>query len=345
MLVLITLLSVSTSARAEPKEVVCTISTVTELARQVSGEEQFEFTTLAPPERDPHTIEARPSLMKRVGDADLFLKIGMQLEPWADQVANGSGNKNIYPGSSGFHTLSGPIPKLEVPDVASRSAGHIHPKGNPHFWLDPVRTKILAGEIADALKTIASGEGAKTIDQRLEAFRSRINEKLYGSELIKLVGENKLDRLVIDGNLWSFLTENEFGGETLLEKAGPWLKKARPLRGQNVIEYHQAWIYFFRTYGMNKVGTVEEKPGIPPGPQHINDTKELIQQKGVKLVVVDNFYDPSSSRTVARDTNATVVILPSQVGGADGTEDYFSFMDHLLDQIVSGLNQANNDDK
>lgn len=340
LIVLLALPQGNLTAQNQTKEVVCTIPTITELARQVSGEGQFKFTTLAPPNRDPHTIEARPSLMKKVGEADLFLRIGMQLEPWAEQVADGSGNPRIFPGAEAHHTLSGPIPKLEVPQVASRDAGHIHPQGNPHFWLDPVRTKILAAEIAKSLKSIASGDGAQIIDDRLKQFRQKINQNLYGEELLTLVGENKLDRLAIDGKLWTFLQENEFQGESLAAKAGPWLKKARPLQGQSVVEYHQAWIYFFRTFGMQKVGTVEEKPGIPPGPQHIRKTKQLIQDKDVKLVLVDNFYDASSSKTVARETSASVVILPSQVGGAEGTDDYFSFMEYLLDQMVNKLNDG-----
>lgn len=324
-------------AKEKPK-VVLTIPTLTDITKRIGGD-HFEYTTLAVPEQDPHYVQATPSLMQKVNDADLFLQIGMNLEIWADQITDGSGNPTIQRGNAGRVILSDPIPKMQIPKVASRAEGHIHPQGNPHFWLDPVRTKMLADEITKALVKVKP-DAESTFHKNLEAFQSKINKKLYGHELLRLVGENKLDRLTLDGDLWSFLTENSFGGESLIEKAGPWLQKARTIQGENVIEYHQEWVYFVNTFGMNLVGTVEEKPGIPPGPKHIERTMNLIEENDVKVILVDTFYDPSSSRSIARKTPAEVVIVPSQVGGAKGTDGYFKFIDYLLDRISTTIEEA-----
>jgi ABC-type Zn uptake system ZnuABC Zn-binding protein ZnuA len=340
LLVFVFIATTTTSVRADRKpEVVLTIPTLTDITKRIGGD-RFTYTTLAVPNQDPHYVQATPSLMKQVNDADLFLQIGMNLEIWADQIAQGSGNPKIYRGNDGRVILSGPIPKLQVPKVASRAKGHIHPQGNPHFWLDPVRTKMLADQILDALVKLKP-DAKEAMQTNLNDFRDKINRNLYGEKLVRLVGENKLDRLALDGKLWSFLRNQSFGGTKLIDMAGPWLNKARVLQGENVIEYHQEWVYFVRTFGMNLVGTVEEKPGIPPGPQHIKKTMNIIENNDVKVILVDTFYDPSSSRKIARNTPAEVVIVPSQVGGAEGTDGYFQFMDHLLDEISRTIQTTN----
>lgn len=329
--------SIPANAQDRP-EVVLSIPTLTDITKRIGGD-NFRYTTLAVPNQDPHYVEATPSLMEEVNNADLFMQIGMNLEIWADQIADGSGNPTIQRGNDGRVILSGPIPKLQVPEVASRAEGHIHPQGNPHFWLDPVRTKMLADQIVESLVKLKPG-AEQELKGNLQAFRDKINRKLYGERLINLVGENRLDRLTLDGELWSFLEEQSFDGQKLIEMAGPWLSKARSLQGENVIEYHQEWVYFVRTFGMNLVGTVEEKPGIPPGPQHIKKTMDLIESNAVKVILVDTFYDPSSSKSIARKTPAEVVIVPSQVGGAPETDGYFRFIDYLLTQISETIEKS-----
>lgn len=320
-------------------EVVLSIPTLTDLAQRIGGD-RFNYVTMAEPDQDPHYVQPTPSLMQRINDADLFMQIGMQLEVWADQVTEGSGNPTIYRGNPGRVILSGPIPKLQVPRVASRAEGHIHPQGNPHFWLDPVRTKMLIKEIYQGLLKVAPDGSRSALKSNYQDLRAKINRRLYGEKLLRLVGENRLDNLSLDGELWGFLTERSFGDTKLIEHGGPWLQVARSLHGENIIEYHQEWIYFATTYGMDIVGTVEEKPGIPPGPQHVKRTVNLIQQHDVKVILIDSFYDPSTSKAIARKTRAEVVIVPSQVGGTPETDGYFKFMDYLLKTVSKAVEKT-----
>lgn len=315
------------------KKVACTLPTLAALVREVGGD-KVEVFSLAGGDQDPHAVSPTPSLMKRVREADLMMEIGMQLEGWADEVANGSGNSKIFRGAPGRVALSAGISKLEVPSQVSRAMGDVHPEGNPHLWLDPVRAKLLATNAANALKAASPGDAAY-FDERLRDFHKRVDRALFGDELLKLVGTAKLSRLVLDGRLHEFLEANQVGGKKLSASAGGWLAKGAFLRGQKVVEHHKVWAYFASTFGFRILGTVEEKPGIAPGPRHVSDTIELVKREQVKWVLVDNFYDPALPGRIAQEGGATRVVLPNQVGGEKGIENYFQLIDHVLEAIAS----------
>ncbi len=327
------LLVAAGSAGAEPKKkVACTLPTIEALVHEVGGDKVEAF-SLAAGDQDPHFVSPTPSLMKRVREADLLLEIGMQLEMWADEVANGSGNPRIFRGAVGRVALAGGIPKLEVPETLTRAQGDIHPEGNPHLWLDPIRAKMLAANVAAALKK-ADPEDSAYFDNRLKDFQQRIDRAFFGDELLKVVGSKKLSRLALDGRLGEFLDTNEYNGKKLSALGGGWLAKARALRGQKVVEFHKVWVYFASSFGFQLVGTIEEKPGIAPGPRHVRDTIDLVKREGVKLIFVDNFYDASLPDRIAREGGARVVTLPNQVRGEKGVDDYFALIAHILDQTT-----------
>src|SRR5439155_10325759 len=127
--------------------------------------------------------------------------------------------------------------------------------------------KVQAGNICEALKG-ADPAGASYYEGRKQDFFKRLDEALFGPELVKLVGIQKLTRLAHGGQLHEFLQENKLGGQPLSAKAGGWLKAAESLRCAKAFEYHQCWVYFSRVFGFQLVGTIEVRPGIPPGPQH-----------------------------------------------------------------------------
>jgi zinc/manganese transport system substrate-binding protein len=328
------LLAGGDSARAEgKKKIACTLPTVEAIVKEIGGD-RVETFSLAAGDQDPHFVSPTPSLMKRVRGADMLFEVGMQLETWADQVADGSGNSRIFKGGPGRVQLATGIPKLEVPSSLSRAQGDIHPEGNPHVWLDPVRAKMMAENAARALKA-ADPASASYYDARLKAFQKKIDRALFGDELLKVVGSRKLSRLALDGRLGAFLDSNDYQGKKLSQLAGGWLARARPLRGQKVVEFHKVWVYFASTFGFELIGTIEEKPGISPGPRHVKDTIDKVKASKVKLVLVDNFYDPALPRRVAKEGGAKAVVLPNQVRGEKGVTDYVSLMNHVIDAMVA----------
>jgi len=315
------------------KKIACTLPSVEALVKEVGGDKVDTF-SLAAGDQDPHFVSPTPSLMKKVRDAEMLFEIGMQLELWADQVADGSGNSKIFKSGPGRIQVSTGIPKLEVPSSISRAQGDIHPEGNPHLWLDPVRAKMMAENIAKALKA-ADAANVSYYDGRLKAFQKKVDKALFGDQLLKVVGSKKLSRLALDGKLGEFLDSHDYQGKKLSALAGGWLAKAAPLRGQKVLEFHKVWVYFASTYGFEIIGTIEEKPGIAPGPRHVTDTIDKVKANKVKLILVDNFYDPALPRRIAKEGGAKAVVLPNQVKGEKGINDYFSLMDHVIGAMVA----------
>ena len=324
------------SAAADKKVlVVCTLPTLKALTEEVGGN-RVDVIALARGDQDPHFVTPTPVLMQRTRSADLFIENGFSLELWADQVVNGSGNPRIFRGTPGRITAGNGISALEIPSVLSREFGDIHPQGNPHVWLDPLLVKVQAGNIADALK-IADPGGAAYYESRKADFFKRVDNALFGAELLRLVGIQKLTRLAWSGQLHSFLETTKMDGQPLAAKAAGWLKAAEPLRGVKAFEFHKVWVYFARVFGIQLVGTIEERPGIPPGPQHVKQVTERIKAEKIPLILVDNFYDPALPNRVAEQTGAKVVLLPNQVEGEPGIKSYFNLIDHLIGQMTSAL--------
>jgi zinc/manganese transport system substrate-binding protein len=336
LLVLIVLLiSVSLSAQEKKVHVVCTLPTLKAIAQEVGGD-RVDVISLARGDQDPHFVTPTPVLMKKTREADLFIENGFSLELWANEVVNGSGNSKIFTGMPGRIIASRGVSPLEVPSVLTRELGDIHPQGNPHVWLDPLIAKVQAANIAAALKT-ADPAGADYYDGRLKDFGNRIDNALFGPELLKLVGIQKLTRLAASGQLIDFLTNNKIGDQTLISKAGGWIKAAEPLRGVKAFEFHKVWVYFAQVFGIQLVGTIEERPGIPPGPQHVKQVTERIKNEKIPLIMVDNFYDPSLPNNIARQTGAKVVLLPNQVEGDPEIKTYFDLINHIITKLTAGM--------
>lgn len=323
------------SAQTKKVRVVCTLPTLKALTQEVGGD-RVDVIALARGDQDPHFVTPTPVLMKKTREADLFIEVGLSLELWANEVVNGSGNSRIFAGMPGRVVASKGISPLEVPSVLTRELGDIHPQGNPHVWLDPLLAKIVVANIAQALKE-TDAAGVEYYETRLKDFDNRIDNALFGPELLKLVGIQKLSRLAASGELAGFLVNTKIGGESLSAKAGGWLKKAEPLRGLKAFQYHKVWVYFARIFGMEIAGTVEERPGIPPGPQHVKQVTEKIRSEKIPLILVDNFYDPALPNNICSQTGCTVVILPNQVEGEPNIKTYFDLIDHLVTKLTTAL--------
>lgn len=338
LIILIAALSGSLYAADQQKiVVVCTLPTMKALAQEIGGD-RVEVIALAKGDQDPHFVSPTPVLMKKTREAVLFIENGFSLELWANEVANGSGNSRIFRGNPGRVVAGKGIAAMEIPSVLSREQGDIHPEGNPHVWLDPLLAKQEAGNICDALKT-ADPAGASYYETRRVDFFSRIDTALFGPELLKLVGIQKLTRLAASGQLYDFLQSNKIGGEPLIAKAGGWVKDAEPMRGKKAYEFHKVWVYFSRVFGIELVGTIEERPGIPPGPQHVRDLTERIKAEKIPLILVDNFYDPALPMNISRETGAKVVLLPNQVEGDPGIVTYFDLINHIIGKINAAMKQ------
>jgi zinc/manganese transport system substrate-binding protein len=119
------------------------------IASSVGGDE-VECSSIASGSADAHRVEVLPSYMVKVSRAQVYLKVGLGLDQWADQIIDGSRNEKLV-----VVDCSAGIAVLEKPTgTVNASMGDVHPNGNPHYWLDPRNGAIVAQTIAEALATI-----------------------------------------------------------------------------------------------------------------------------------------------------------------------------------------------
>jgi len=314
-------------AASEPLRVVTTLGVLGDLASTVGGD-LVDVEVLADPRQDPHFVEPRPTLMQKARGADVFIEVGLQLELWADKVVSGSGNAKIQMGRPGRVVASAGIATLELPQVLSREWGDVHPFGNPHVWLDPLNAKTMAENIARSLSAVDLPH-AETYQRNLEAFQGRIDEALFGAELVASVGGGKLTRLARGGRLDEYLERRE-----LSSQLGGWLAKARPLRGRPFVSYHRTFIYLAERFGFTVPIEIEEKPGIPPSARQRDHVLEVMRREGVRTILLESFYDRGASEYLAERTGARIASVPIDVGAQVGALHYFDLIELLLDAAL-----------
>jgi zinc/manganese transport system substrate-binding protein len=318
------------AAAQEPTKVVTTLPYLAEVAREVGGD-LVEVEALAPPGQDPHFIVPTPALSVRLGEAEVFIENGITLELWSERVIDGARNQAIRPASPGHVYAAVGIRPLGVPQQQTRQSGDVHAGGNPHVWLDPLNLKHIARNVETCLARVRPGD-ANTFAENRRAFEARIDQAFYGPDLVRILGARLLDRLHRQGRLMSFLREREFQGRPLAEQAGGWLGRAVALEGLSIISYHQVWVYFEASFGIPVTGTIEERPGIPPTPGHLDRLAATAESRGTRVVVSASYYPFSRAEGVAERIGGEAIVLPTQPGEQD-TTDLFSLFDTVFDRL------------
>lgn len=185
MRILFAILLGLTAQTALALEVVATTSSMGMLARQVGGA-ATRVTVLAPPDRDPHMLQAKPSMMRALRDADLVVAVGAELEAgWLPAALSGAANPRILPGWPGYFEAAAQVPLLQAGQAADRALGDVHPAGNPHVNMDPARMASIARALAQRLARLdpagaagyrqRAGDFAATLEKRLPDWKARVS--------------------------------------------------------------------------------------------------------------------------------------------------------------------------
>ena len=288
---------VGTASAAEKLYVVTTTQDLATIAAEVGGD-RVTVEPLSRGYQDPHFVDAKPSFLVKLRKADLFVEVGRDLEiGWAPGLLQNARNPKILAGGSGFVDASKGVPVLELPTNVSRSEGDVHPLGNPHYWLDPANGLVIAANMRDALTRVSPADGAY-FEKRRADFEARLRQRIDS-----------------------------------------WKKAAQVmgLKGTRVVSYHRSWPYFAQAFGFDVIDFVEPKPGVPPSPKHTRDLIESMKAQGVKLLIVEPYFDAKLPQQIARETGAALVILPPSVGAVPQAKDYFTLFDAQLDLLKKAL--------
>jgi zinc/manganese transport system substrate-binding protein len=275
--------------------VVAALPDVGDMARQIGGE-RVEVQTLAEGSQDPHKVPIKPSFVTKLNRADALVVQGLGLEhtflPALLEVAS---NPKILPTGAAYIDASVYVRPLEVPASQARSQGELHPLGNPHINLDPVRGKLMARAIAEGLARVDPA-GASAYEAGLRRFTALLDRKI-----------------------------------------AEWEQLAAPLRGVKAVSYHQDLVYLAERYGLELVGTIETKPGVPATPGHLEELIDTMKREGVRLVIREVAYEMPLAQTVAERTGARVATISTLAGGLPGTDGYVESIEANLKALVQAL--------
>jgi zinc/manganese transport system substrate-binding protein len=123
---------------------------------------------------------------------------------------------------------------------------------------------------------------------------------------------------------------------TLERKIEEWQRLAAPLRGVKVVSYHQDLVYLAARYGLDLVGTIELKPGIPATPGHLEELLGTMEREKVKLVIREVSYDPGLGESLAQRTGARVATISAMAGGL-GRDGYIDSIQANLEALVRAV--------
>jgi ABC-type Zn uptake system ZnuABC Zn-binding protein ZnuA len=319
-------------------QVVTTLSDYAVIAEAIGGE-RISTKSIVHSVQDPHHIRPKPSFVNMVMRADLLISTGLDLELWLPTVINRSGNKHVRSGEDGYVAVSQGIELVDKPKVLSQAEGDVHVFGNPHITTSPINTKQVAWNIATGLIK-NDPQGKEFYEKNLKDLQDKLDKRLFGEELVSLLGGDTLCRLAEQDKLIDFLQNNKLQGRPLIGRLGGWMKEMLPLRGAPVVVYHKNWSYFLKLFGLEEAATIESKPGIPPSAKHVTYLIKMMQDENIRIILAANYFDEHKVRTVADKTGAEAVVVPLFVGGAPGTEDYFKLFDYWVDSLVEAARKT-----
>jgi zinc/manganese transport system substrate-binding protein len=266
------------------------------LAQEVGGD-RISVESIAKGYQDPHFVEAKPSFLLKLRNADALIVVGLDLEiGWLPPLITQSGTPRVQVGASGYLDASQFAEIVDKPVGAiTRAMGDVHPLGNPHYWLDPDNGRRIAKGIAGKLSELDPGDSAY-FQQRFQDFDRRLTEA---------------------------------------EKR--WQAEMAPYQGRRVVTYHNSWPNFAKHFGINVVGYVEPRPGIPPTPQHTLELINMMKRENVKVIMVEPYFDLKTPNSIAAATGGKVIVMLPSVGGEEQVTDYFKLFDYDIGLLTNAF--------
>ncbi len=283
-----------------PIKVLTTTEDLASIAREVGGN-LVRVESLTHGAQDPHFLEARPSHILKASKADLFIQVGLDLEVgWVPPLLVGARNPKIQPGTPGYLDTSNYITPLEIMSVPVDRS-----KGDVHPLGNP--HYWLDPENGKVIsKTILQQRMSQMNPQQAITFQN--NQKNFEAQLDKAITK--------------------------------WKDQLKPYQGTKIVTFHNSWSYFVKHFGLDVVGYVEPKPGIPPSPAHINSLIPLMKTEKVKLIIIEPYFSKSIPKLLAKETGATVLVLPPSVGGEKEIKTYIDLFDYLVEKITRSISKG-----
>src|SRR3954462_4502789 len=264
------------------------------------GGDRINIEAIARGYQDPHFVEAKPSFILKLQKADLLIVVGRELE-------------------------IGWLPPL----IQQSRNAKVQPGANG--YLDASLTASIL-EIPTGQITRAMGDVHPQGNPHfwLDPENGKRTAKAIADKLSEL---RPGDRATFEQRLADFSTRLDAA-----EKR--WLAQMAPYKGTKVVTYHRSFPNFADRFGLDIVGYVEPRPGIPPSPQHTLDLINEMKRQNVKIVLVEPYFDLKTPNAIGRETGAQVLVMPPSVGGTKDVPDYFKLFDYDINLLVEAIKKT-----
>jgi zinc/manganese transport system substrate-binding protein len=244
--------------------------------------------------QDVHHIQARPSLIAKLRQADLLVCTGAGLEAgWLPVLQRRANNPAVQTGAAGYLEATQYVKLLDRPAQIDRAAGDVHAQGNPHIQLDPRNyppiAKAMAGRLAE-IDPQHAGDYAAGLNDFLQRWASAM---------------------------------------------GGWQVQAQPLQGAQIVVHHDSWPYLADWLGLQRVGTLEPKPGVPPTSAHLSKLMQQLQEHDATAIIRSSYQNAKAADWLSQRTGLPIVVLPSTVGGNAEAQDLFGLFSNILQRLLA----------
>jgi zinc/manganese transport system substrate-binding protein len=264
------------------------------------GGDKIKLDSIARGYQDPHFVEAKPSFILKLTTADLLIAVGRELE-------------------------IGWLPPL----IQQSRNAKVQPGASG--YLDASLTvKILeipTGQVTRAMGDVhPQGNPHYWLDPgNGRRIAAAIRDKL-----------SELDRT----DAAYFAERYADFDKRLAEAEKRWDATMAAYKGLKIVTYHRSWPNFCERFGLEVMGYVEPKPGIPPSPSHTIELIQEMKRQNVKLILVEPYFDLKTPNSIARETGAKVVVLAPSVGAEKDITDYLKLFDHDIALVVSAIKET-----
>ena len=278
------------------------VTTTEDLASIVReiGGDKVSVEAIARGYQDPHFVEPKPSFIIRLHNADLLVVVGRELE-------------------------SAWLPPLIT---QSRNA-RIRPAAPGYLdaSLNATILDIPTGEITRAMGDV---HPLGNPHYWLDPDNGRKIAQAVQKKLTELSGADAA----------YFAARYADFDRRLAEGEKRWDAAMAPYKGLKLVTYHRSWTNFVQQFGLDVIGYVEPRPGIPPSPAHTLTLIHEMKRQEVRIILVEPYFDVKTPNAIARDTGATVVVMPPSVGGTPEVKDYIQLFDHNVKWLVSAIGKT-----
>jgi ABC-type Zn uptake system ZnuABC Zn-binding protein ZnuA len=264
------------------------------------GSDLINADSIAMGYQDPHFVEPKPSFLLKLQKADLLVVVGLQLE-------------------IGW-----------LPPLITQSRNPKIQVGAPGYLDMSQSCQIL--EIPTGQVTRAMGDVHPLGNPHywLDPDNGRRIAKALAAKFSEMQPANAA----------AFAQRYADFDKRLAAAEKGWEAKMAPYRGRKVVTYHRSWPNFCEHFGLVVVDYVEPKPGIPPSPVHTLEVINTMKREGIKLILVEPYFDLRAPNKIAQDVGGQVAVLLPSVGGVKQVTDYFQLFDYDIGLLVSLFEKA-----